>query len=582
MSSQADSTPPLTLTERHTLWAAIVAGVWLRWWQLGQLAVEHHDEAVYASNLIFSSDAGGQFPGRPLYAPPLLPWLIEWTGILGSMFGFADTAWLPLLPGLVCGTALIPSVWFIARRWFSPVAGLAAAWLVALSEFHAFYSRTALTDPVLMLWLVWAVYWSWRALGDGLWRSAIIAGLLTAGAWWTKYTGWLPLAIAVAGGVADLLLSPRQERRIGQTCRVWLVMAATAGLCWLTVWRDCASVGGYAAVAANHRGYLQGWSQWGVNWLAHNAHLAFYTGVTSLLGWMVVGFLAANWPVSLTRSSSTSTQMVASRRQQLMVWGLVAVGVALSIAGVGWLAQGLAGGLAVGLALREWRRGTLSRDERRAGCLLSAWWAGLCLTTPLYQPYPRLGLPLWLAGTLGTAWCLSLLRRAAEQRPAADDRSSVPQSTPTPRLARFATSALCPWLLAGCAIAASFTTSIWESRRSALDAARDLTRQLARPGQTAAFVYADPAMFYHLSRLGVAAVPRGDLRVERLPLAEDTLLVLGSQVETLSDFRPAWEQVADRFELKSEIAVAPSSLVTRDEAAAPESTPRVVRVYSVR
>src|SRR5690606_32549332 len=67
-------------------------------------------------------------------------------------------------------------------------------------------SRTALTDGLLCLWLLWAVYWAWRAMTQGTPASILLAGLFACLAWWTKYNGWLALAISGSGTIAWLLV----------------------------------------------------------------------------------------------------------------------------------------------------------------------------------------------------------------------------------------------------------------------------------------------------------------------------------------------------------------------------------------
>ena len=42
-----------------------------------------------------------------------------------------------------------------------------------------------------------AVYMIWRSICQGGIFSSVRSGLLVGAAWWTKYNGWLPLAIAI-------------------------------------------------------------------------------------------------------------------------------------------------------------------------------------------------------------------------------------------------------------------------------------------------------------------------------------------------------------------------------------------------
>src|SRR5262249_22052451 len=55
-----------------------LAGARVRAASPSRLAVEHFDEGVYASNIFFEQQRSrGHYPDQHLYAPPLLPLLIE-------------------------------------------------------------------------------------------------------------------------------------------------------------------------------------------------------------------------------------------------------------------------------------------------------------------------------------------------------------------------------------------------------------------------------------------------------------------------------------------------------------------------
>ncbi|MFM8582978.1 MAG: ArnT family glycosyltransferase, partial [Planctomycetaceae bacterium] len=168
--------------------AALLAALALRLWNLERVALSHFDEGVYASNLWFPSGEG--YPARQLYAPPLLPALIE---LCQGAWG--PGTWQPLLPTLAAGCLLPVSVWWVARRWFGSVAGLFSLWLVALSPTQTLFARSALTDSPLAL----AVLLGVAAAAEGIARrnttALWCAGVCGALAWWTKWNGWLVLAI---------------------------------------------------------------------------------------------------------------------------------------------------------------------------------------------------------------------------------------------------------------------------------------------------------------------------------------------------------------------------------------------------
>ena len=131
----------------------ISAGLFLRIAFTSKMSVEHFDEGVFASNLWFAEDDDFQYPERHLYAPPLLPALTEWSLVL---FGTSHLS--SMLVSLLAGSATILLVWWSARRWFGVEAGIAAASLAALSDFHLLFCRTVLTDVLLCFWWLSAVY----------------------------------------------------------------------------------------------------------------------------------------------------------------------------------------------------------------------------------------------------------------------------------------------------------------------------------------------------------------------------------------------------------------------------------------
>src|SRR5262249_33730847 len=108
----------------------------------------------------------------------------------------------------------------VGARWRGPGAGLASAALAALNAVHIFFSRTALTDILLCFWVILAVYLFWEAETTRGRAALIGAGLSTGLSWWTKYNGWLPLAICVAGLIMWRLLSRGRETGAGYATRV--------------------------------------------------------------------------------------------------------------------------------------------------------------------------------------------------------------------------------------------------------------------------------------------------------------------------------------------------------------------------
>ena len=255
----------------------LLMGGWLRVGHFERIAVEHFDEGVYASDALFPRG----YPFRHLYAPPMMPLAIRWA----SRFGPAET-FGPSLPNLAASCLTLAVVWSVARCWFGTRSAMAALALATFSQLHAAYSRTALTDAMLLLWLVSSLYFVERLLR----RSDVLAiaglGLTTGLAWWTKYNGWLPLAIA-AGSILMLAVFP--GTRSGTLRRgLGLVAAAIcAVILWAPVWWDLP--GGYAEVSANHQKYLVGLSGWPRSLQTQIAHLWLFDGAVPIVFALVGG-----------------------------------------------------------------------------------------------------------------------------------------------------------------------------------------------------------------------------------------------------------------------------------------------------
>ncbi len=524
--------PPVTRAEWVWLAVAMVAGGILRLVNLDRVAVEHFDEVVYASNLLVPAEFGGEYPFRQLYAPPLLPSAIEWFTVFGKTLLGDVPRWWPMLPALACGLATIPSLWWIGRSWFSPRAGIVAALVIAFHEFHAAYSRTALTDVPLSLFVLWAVHWFWIALRSGRGRDAIVAGVFTSLAWWTKYNGWLPLAIAASGGVLWQILLPRGERNWTRLIRVWLLSAATAFVLWLPVLWDCQKIGGYSVVAANHRQYVTGLASWGGNLVRGYQYLDEFVGWTS-----GVGLLLAIAVVLLPKRY-----------------------------GVG-----------------EDDRDPTSPERLLASALTGAWFCGLIVATPLYFPYSRLWQPWLVSSCLVIAGGIPL-PRLQRLRPF---RSLGQWYLAVLCLA----GVLCGLMLAVQAVSTTSPSGLPASleRRDSLASAADRIRTLIGTDDSVVVVaQSDPALWYTLRRSEIPTFLASTFEFVDGRLTGQGYLVIGPMSLDDPTVQADWNRRRDRFELVEEISVHPSRIALldlvspRELAEHPERRTMTVRLYRVR
>ena len=447
-----------------------VLGLLLRTWHLNHEAVEHFDEGIYASVLWHDATLGTPSPAREFYAPPLLSGLIE---LVSCVRGLARIA--PFLPAILLGSLTTLAMWWLGRAWFGRAAGIFLSALVAMSDFHIIYSRMALTDVPCLLWIVVSVYLGTLAVQRQSFRTAVAAGFVCGLAWWTKYTGWLPLAIVISGTILWWIWLGRKSFGLIRTSAILLTMTSSAAVSFSPWWWQLQEVGGYAAVSANHMGYLHGWSDWTDRQATHWTIQLGQDGISGRLS-LALGLIAAG--VYRFRAAESSTGNRADRQSgssfpplRLLVRFLVA-SLALTVLAVRiktplmltCIALGGFGGMYLWPVLRRsWVRrevGDLSPfsehslrlspgdlesaptiDPALGLCTTLTWFAGMLIVTPLYHPYSRLFFPLlasiWLAAAGGVSWWLesniSVARRETTN-PAGSARGSWGQHLVTSML----------------------------------------------------------------------------------------------------------------------------------------------------
>ncbi|MBA3314776.1 MAG: glycosyltransferase family 39 protein [Planctomycetota bacterium] len=522
--------PSISRTEWIVIVAIVVLAAALRFAYPSRMAVEHFDEGVYASNIFFSEAEGGQYPYRHLYAPPLLPFLIEWGIILLGPQSIA-----PFLPALILGTATVPLAWWAVRCWFGPLSGVAAAWLIATNDFHLLYSRAALTDVPVAFFMLLAVYFYWEAVRCESLRWSVAAGVATGLAWWTKYTGWLPLAIAASGSLA-WLMTQRGAAGVSLSVRARKVAACLATMTiiafvvWFPVLWYLQPYGGYAAVAENHRGYLRPFTEWPHNVWEQAGNVAAQSGGVTAVA---LGVFAAAVPMM--------SSLFPPIRVTLALWIGLTVGLATYQVGpAAPLALMAVGALTLVLVPPRWLSAAPEVDtqephERLAMWFVTALFFGMLLTTPLYQPYPRLAMPWLLASIIGAAAWLSESGQFVIVGARSFSRSIALAVLLLlyPILVFVAGHHRSPWLTANWAVPA------WEDRRDIQETARRFAavlrqehRDVRKP--VVACVFAEPALFFHLASIidddGVAVIVVGDLDVMEKPFQQAaTYLVMRPQ-----------------------------------------------------
>ncbi|WP_197489256.1 ArnT family glycosyltransferase [Planctomyces sp. SH-PL14] len=559
---------PVTIREWLVLAIILAAAIAVRCAWPARMDVEHFDEGVYAANL-YAADTDGKYPYRDLYAPPLFPGMAE-LGIswLGAPSG---AVWVSLLGGIL----LVPVLWWTTREWFGPAAAILTAALAATSDYHAWFSRAALTDAWLCLWMTAGAYCGWRAMLSGRPLTLLMAGGFAALAWWTKYNGWLTLAVIGGGWLTSWVIGKGlrlPSTRLVSPLRAALCLvgiAAIAGALWYPVWSGLRPIGGYATVAKNHAGYFVGLSGWWGSFIQQASAHAYATGPLTILG--AAGAISASLWLAETEAPRGLGRILLATILGLL---LIALGGSAALAG-GALASLI-------LAALKAAEPTIARpddepDERwLAWGFAAAWLAGLSLAVPMYRAYPRLSLP-WLVGVwlaLASGW--SLLTRSTGSAGRGRSLAAIVLIL----VLSLATSGLgitpLPSLLKGRTVA-------WENR-TAMRAAAGQVRSAIRthfatippsrmPELDAVYyVVGEPALFCQLA----AQQPQDSLRYGVLPDASlgalapgendarlPTYLLIGGR--SAIDLKPDLDRAATRLERVATVSVPESSLVLLDE-----------------
>ncbi len=599
VADQSASDPREQPIARYELWAVVaitLLGAAVRFAFPSAMAIEHFDEGVYASNLLFP-DQGFRYPDRHLYAPSFVPALIEWSIIL-----FGDKGIAPMLPSLLFGTLTIPLIWWVGRQWFGPLSGIAAATLLSLSDFHIAFSRSALTDVPLCFWLLLAVYLFERSFRDLSWWAAIFAGLTTGLAWWTKYNGWLPLAISLSGLLAWSLFARRDERHFLRHLSLWAIAAAIALVVWSSYWLSLPH--GYAEVAHNHSQYVMGLASWSNGAIRQFEALEAFNCPLSWgsLAMFFVGSSLLCEPNLSALSLRFDVRAVVIGIVFIFVFVFTAITFALLTANLVILLFAFFV-LLVGLSMTtvdSLKTRALTTPNffqlrfRHCDWLLTAWAVGLTLTTPLYRPYPRLVLPWTVAVALFFSMGNDGRRKAELPFVGAARQMNLMEFLV---VAVLMCSAI--WTIKGPLSSDAFQFRCWEPRNQFRQIARDVTGEALKAAQAGnqkaiqnthavLYVYAEPGLFFHLPADGLAVQPAGNLSFVNIEATRKlpTFLITGPHAHRSPAFADEFAKRADQFELIASYPYDASDFVRLDDVSATQlrthREPLEVRLYRVR
>ncbi len=280
-------------TDRLIGWLApllvtAVAGL-LRFWRLGEPRAFVFDETYYAKDAhallrfgieqAFTTDANERilagdlevFTGEPAFIahPPAGKWVIA----LGEgVFGVTPLGWRVAVA--VLGTLSVLMLARIGRRLFrSTLLGCAAGLLFALDGLHFVHSRTALLDPILMVFALAAFgcllldrdaarsrLAAGRSPGLRPWR--LLAGLCLGLAAGTKWSG---IFFVAAFGLLTVAWDYGARKAAGTRRPVWVALLRDAPLAFVAI------VGGaLASYLASWTGWFRSDDGWGRRWAEEN------------------------------------------------------------------------------------------------------------------------------------------------------------------------------------------------------------------------------------------------------------------------------------------------------------------------
>jgi 4-amino-4-deoxy-L-arabinose transferase-like glycosyltransferase len=544
----------------------VVAGLWGRFGR-GGWSISHYDEGVYVL-----WGAGG-FPGDAFFAPPLFP------ALLGGLFAWRgpDDAAAIALNGLF-GLSTVLLVWWMARRWHGPAAGISAAALAALSDLHSAFSRSALTDPSFTFWFVCSVHCArelWvrlsdsRPVGGRVWR-AVGLGLVCGAAMNTKYNGAATLIVAAAPLLPMIWQAARREPNAGrQVVRAggFVLLAVAVALTTYAPWAwHVHARFGYGRLIAHQRGYTSGWAIWSENLLTQLLAGRFLSGGVSAAGPVVALILAyrllpsrdaaanSSGRAELRRKSAATDLAVAPASQSVpyhwqaahLLWPAVA---ALAVGVWGGDTTAWCWGLAASLAA--------PRPRDATWWLQMTWLVLLAIVTPFYHPYARLMLPLVPAGWIAGG---AFLGRVAD---------GVRGNALVPRSVTWHAAA---WLfVAGAAAAAHWSSPRPTIRTETADSLADACTKLraAMPVGQTTWLFARPPAVYHIgatlgSRRQIALLARLDEFLQSAPIGS-VLLADECLLRDNAPDRAALERHAARLDTIGRQAYNPSPLVWADD-----------------
>jgi 4-amino-4-deoxy-L-arabinose transferase-like glycosyltransferase len=516
-------TPRLSRNELAIVAALALTGAALRFWNCWFIGLNHFDEGVYTFSALGIADSRQPhllYPGQMKFSPLVFPALV---GLAFQAFG-GPSDFAAAFPSLAAGSMTVLLLWWIGRTWFGPAAGVAAAAMTAMSQYHIALSRAVLTDVCFAAIFVTALYAINRAFRTERMAWAIFGGLLTGLAWNTKYHGWFTLIIAGACLVPALWRWRQGEPFPARAVRILVVIGVVALCCygpWLVYIQS--QPGGYAELAKYQRTMLS--RHYAQNLFGQAAMQDYWEGPLS----------RASVPIAL----ACALLMTGARLTARIAARIIAVSLLSMFAG----AWGTAALLSLAAIPAIWRT-----YGRFPGLLLIAWMMLWVLATPLYHPYSRLALPFTLATFLGTGvWMMQSL---------ANDGAARIRWQPV--LAASACACLVFMFSRGMS-----ASELWAPAHSFQFAAAEIESIV--PAGSRVIVIGEPALAFYLHRDGRRAFERTETLASLEQVSTEVYLATGLYTRLAPELRDAMQILKPRLTPLRTVPLRPNEIRLVDD-----------------
>jgi 4-amino-4-deoxy-L-arabinose transferase-like glycosyltransferase len=240
------SPPDQPAWARPTLIAiAALAGVGYAWGMNGAALEDFYAAAARSMSTSWHDFFFGAFDPRGTISIDKLPGSLWPQALLLRIVGFH--VWAIVLPQVIEGVLAILILYRAVRRLAGPLAGIAAAAVLATSPVTVALSRGNVADSLLILLLVLAADATSSALLSGRLRTLLLAGVWVGLAFQAKMmVAWLVLPALAA---AYLLAAPARMRVRFAHLALAGVLTVVVSLSWMTV---------VSLVPAHSRPYVDG------------------------------------------------------------------------------------------------------------------------------------------------------------------------------------------------------------------------------------------------------------------------------------------------------------------------------------